>query len=134
MRRLAVWPVRPRPSSPPAKSCSALASNREMLPFDLTRSHALYKALFGQVEDLIHGKQLLIVPSGALTQLPFQVLVTEQPGIAIPSDVRAYASVKWLGQRQPIAVLPAVSSLKALRRRAGKSGRAGALYRFRQPA
>ena len=49
------------------------------LPFDHARAHRLYKALFGQVEDLIHGKQLLIVPSGPLTQLPFQVLVTAQP-------------------------------------------------------
>jgi|SRR5271157_1224216 len=31
--------------------------------------------LFSRVEDLIEGKQLLIVPSGPLTQLPFQVLV-----------------------------------------------------------
>ena len=49
------------------------------LPFDLNRAHALYKALFGQIEDLIKDKHLLIVPSGALTQLPFQVLVSEQP-------------------------------------------------------
>jgi len=44
------------------------------LPFDHARAHALYKALFGEVEDLIKGKHLLLVPSGALTQLPFQVL------------------------------------------------------------
>ena len=40
----------------------------------------LYQALFGQVEDLIKGKSFLIVPSGPLTQLPFQVLVTAPPG------------------------------------------------------
>ena len=34
------------------------------LPFDHARAHWLYQALFGQVEDLIKGKQLLIVPSG----------------------------------------------------------------------
>ena len=27
-------------------------------PFDLARAHALYKALFGQVEDVIAGKRL----------------------------------------------------------------------------
>ncbi len=48
----------------------------ETLPFDLARSRALYRELFGGVEDLIQGKRLLIVPSGALTQLPFEVLVT----------------------------------------------------------
>ena len=49
------------------------------LPFDHARAYRLYQALFGQAEDLIKGKQLLIVPSGALTQLPFQVLVTAPP-------------------------------------------------------
>jgi hypothetical protein len=50
------------------------------LPFDLVRAHALYTALFGQIEDLITDKELLIVPSGPLTQLPFQVLVTALVG------------------------------------------------------
>jgi hypothetical protein len=46
------------------------------LPFDLARAYALYKGLFGQIEDLIRDKHLLIVPTGPLTQLPFQVLIT----------------------------------------------------------
>ena len=45
----------------------------------LARAHELYKALLGPVEDLIKGKHLLIVPSGPLTSLPFNVLVTEPP-------------------------------------------------------
>jgi tetratricopeptide (TPR) repeat protein/CHAT domain-containing protein len=57
------------------------------LPFDLGRAHALYKALFGEVEDIIKDKHLLIVPSGALTKLPFQVLVTRLSGDP-PSDER----------------------------------------------
>jgi tetratricopeptide (TPR) repeat protein len=54
------------------------------LPFDLVRANKLYDALFGQFEDVIKDKQLLIVPSGPLTQLPFQVLVQ-----SLPSDVSA---------------------------------------------
>jgi CHAT domain-containing protein len=54
------------------------------LPFDLARANKLYKALFGQIEDVIKEKRLLIVPSGPLTQLPFQVLVR-----SLPSDVSA---------------------------------------------
>ena len=49
----------------------------QVLPFDLERAHALYKALFGPVEDMIKGKHLLIVPSGPLTSLPLHALVTE---------------------------------------------------------
>ena len=49
-----------------------------------------FTAEIGDVQDLIRGKRLLIVPSGPLTQLPFQVLVTEPPA---SSDHRATA---WL--------------------------------------
>jgi CHAT domain-containing protein len=52
---------------------------------------------------------LLLVPSGALTQLPFQVLVTAPPA---GSDHRSAA---WLVRSHALSVLPAVSSLKALR-------------------
>jgi CHAT domain-containing protein/Tfp pilus assembly protein PilF len=85
------------------------------LPFDLVRAYALYKALFGQIEDRIKGKQLLIVPSGPLTQLPFQVLVTTSPKAALPDTSAGYRDVAWLAREHAITVLPAVSSLKALR-------------------
>jgi CHAT domain-containing protein len=78
-------------------------------PFDHARAHRLYKALFGQVEDLIKGKNLLIVPAGPLTQLPFQVLVTAAPASA------DHKSIAWLVRDHALTVLPAVSSLKALR-------------------
>jgi CHAT domain-containing protein/tetratricopeptide (TPR) repeat protein len=89
----------------------------ETLPFPRSRSHALYKALFGEVEDLIRDKHLLVVPSGALTQLPFQVLVTAPHG-----DDGDYRAAKWLARQNALTVLPAVSSLKALRRVAKPSG------------
>jgi CHAT domain-containing protein/tetratricopeptide (TPR) repeat protein len=81
------------------------------LPFDTARAHGLYRALFDGVEDLIRDKHLLIVPSGPLTQLPFQVLVTT-PATASGD----YKSTAWLARTHAITVLPAVSSLKALRR------------------
>lgn len=87
------------------------------LPFDLARAHELYHALFGQFADLIRGKRLLIAPSGALTALPFQVLVTEKPALAIPANWGGYRGVKWLGRQHAITVLPSVASLKALRMR-----------------
>ena len=78
-----------------------------LLPFDPARASHLYAALFGQAEELIKGKHLLIVPSGALTQLPFAVLVSAPPK---PGEKTA-----WLARDHAITVLPAVSSLKALR-------------------
>jgi CHAT domain-containing protein/tetratricopeptide (TPR) repeat protein len=90
-------------------------ANGKPLPFNLARAHALYKGLFDQVEDLIEGKQLFIVPSGALNALPLQVLVTKKPIEPIPATNVGYARVAWLGTRNALTVLPAVLSLKALR-------------------
>ena len=55
------------------------AGRRASLCRSTPSAHAHYKALFGEVEDLIKDKQLPLVPSGPLTQLPFQVLVTKLP-------------------------------------------------------
>ena len=92
----------------------------EPLPFDLARAHELYRALFGQVQDLLEGKHLLVVPSGALTAIPFQALVTEPPP-AGRADATAYAKAAWLAKRHAVTVLPSVASLKALRRLAKAS-------------
>jgi len=98
------------------------------LPFDHARAHRLYQALFGQVEDLIKGKHLLIVPAGPLTQLPFQVLVTAPP--AANGDDK---SAGWLIRNHAITVLPAASSLKALRRLARPSIAAKPMIGFGNP-
>jgi CHAT domain-containing protein/tetratricopeptide (TPR) repeat protein len=98
----------------------------ETLPFDTARAHALYRSLFGQAEDLIRGKHLLIVPSGPLTQLPFQVLVTAPPS----GD---HKSTAWLARTHAITVLPAVSSLKALRRVATPSAATKPMIGFGNP-
>src|SRR5262245_49040802 len=90
-------------------------SRRALLPFDLSRAHDLYQALFGQVSDLIEGRELMIVASGALTALPFQVLVTDKPAVALPMDGAGYANAAWLAKTHAISVLPSVGSLKALR-------------------
>jgi tetratricopeptide (TPR) repeat protein/CHAT domain-containing protein len=84
------------------------------LPFDLERSHRLYRTLFGETADLIRGKDLLIVPSGPLTLLPFQVLISEAPASS-QAGLDAMRSARWLVRDHSIAVLPSVSSLKALR-------------------
>ncbi len=49
--------------------------------FDLNRAHALYKLVLGPVAGLVAGKRhLIVVPTGPLTSVPFQVLLTEPPG------------------------------------------------------
>ena len=106
---------------------TALADQAAPLPFDHMRAHRLYKALFGEVEDLIKGKRLLIVPSGALTQLPFQVLVKSAPA---NGDHR---SASWLIRDHAVTVMPAVSSLRALRQVARPSAAAKPIIGFGNP-
>jgi CHAT domain-containing protein len=97
------------------------------LPFDHARAYRLYRALLGELEDLIKGKELLIAASGPLSLLPFQVLVTAPPA---GSDHKAAA---WLVREHAISVLPAVSSLKALRRLARASAAKKPMIGFGNP-
>jgi len=89
--------------------------------FDLGLSHGLYDALIGPIEPLIRDKRhLMVVPTGALTALPFHLLVTEKPAVAVPQvktarDLAAYRDAAWLLKRHAVSVLPSVASLKALR-------------------
>ena len=110
--------------------CPALTGQsraEETLTFDHARAYKLYKALFGQVEDLIAGKELLVVPSGALTQLPFSALVTSAPS---GGNNRA---ARWLVRDHAVSILPAVSSLKALRATAHASSATRPMVGFGNP-
>ena len=94
------------------------AGNSEL--FDLATAHEFYVALLGPVEALIKDKpQLLIVPSGPLTALPFHLLVTDKPAIAVPqmqiNEMAGYRDAAWVVKRHAVTVLPSVASLKALR-------------------
>jgi tetratricopeptide (TPR) repeat protein/CHAT domain-containing protein len=93
---------------------SDLPEGSQPLPFDLGIAHELYRALIGPFEGLIKGKRLLIVPSGPLTSLPLHVLVTK-PAFARPASFAGYRKVDWLAKSHALSVLPAVSSLQALR-------------------
>ena len=70
---------------------------------------------------------MLIVPSGPLISLPFNVLVTEPPESGAASKFAAYRDAAWLGTRQPITILSSVASLKSLRQLA-KASRASKPY------
>jgi CHAT domain-containing protein/tetratricopeptide (TPR) repeat protein len=86
--------------------------------FDLALAHELYLTLIGPVEPLVKDKRhLIVVPTGALTSLPFDLLVTEQPAkpVTTAKDIPSYRDAAWLIKRQAVSVLPSVASLRALR-------------------
>jgi tetratricopeptide (TPR) repeat protein/CHAT domain-containing protein len=102
--------------------------------FDLGLANELYAALLAPVETLLNDKkQLLVVPSGALTALPFHLLVTEMPLAALPENFGGYRDAAWLIKRQAVTVLPSVASLKALRAVARKDQNSKPMIGFGDP-
>src|ERR1700730_485227 len=76
---------------------NATAASGDAGPFDLALANELYATLLGPVEPLVEDKRsLLVVPSGALTALPFHLLVTKRPAAAIPEKIEGYRDAAWL--------------------------------------
>jgi CHAT domain-containing protein len=128
------WTVADSACLSPIKATFTFEDHRanKPLPFDLSRAYSLYKGLFGEVDQIIKGKQLLIVPSAALTQLPFQVLVTAAPDPKL-KDRAALRAARWLIRDHAITMLPSVSALIALRERARVSRASKAMIGFGNP-
>jgi CHAT domain-containing protein len=102
--------------------------------FDLALANELYTELLGPVEPVIKDKkQLLVVPSGPLTALPFHLLVTENPASPVPEKFDGYSDASWLIKRQAIDVLPSVTSLKVLRAFARKDAGSKPMVGFGDP-
>ena len=104
--------------------------------FDLALAHELYTGLLGPIDDMIKGKkQLLVVPTGALTALPMHLLVTAKPDGAAPTadNLKPYRDAAWLLKRSGVTVLPSVASLKALRAFARKDQASKPMVGFGDP-
>jgi CHAT domain-containing protein len=90
----------------------------EVPTFDFNTAYELYQKLLRPVEaGWKNAKELIIVPHGSLSELPFSVLVTEafKPNRAgIP--FADHAAAPWLLKSVSISYLPALSALTSLRR------------------
>lgn len=83
--------------------------------FDLARAHALYKLVIGPVAPVLAGKtHVIVVPTGPLTSIPFQVLITAPPGPQTGTD--ALREAAWFIKSHALSILPSVQSLNALRK------------------
>jgi CHAT domain-containing protein len=74
-----------------------------------------------------------LVPAGALTALPFHLLVTEKPSAAVPDRLEGYRDAAWLLKRQSVSVSPSLASLKALRAFAPKDQSTKPMIGFGDP-
>ena len=78
--------------------------------FDLDAAHGLYQDLFaGLKAEIADLKRLVIVPAGALANLPFGVLVTKPPALG------QYVSAHWLTNDFDISYSPTITSFVNLR-------------------
>jgi len=81
----------------------------------------LHDTLFGDpaIQAVIAGKpDWILAPQGVLLSMPFAALVTDTPpgGIAGDANPAALRATSWLGLDRALSVVPAVSSVRALRR------------------
>jgi len=112
----------------------SLASGHPDL-FDLTGAHDLYETLFGPLEAWIKEKKnLIVVPTGPLTSLPFQLLVIDAPApVSRIEDIADYRKARWLITRHAVSILPSVASLRALRVSGSRSQGTKPLVGFGDP-
>ncbi len=85
-------------------------------PFDTEAAHAIYRATLAGLEDDLKGAEaMVIVPSGPLLSLPFELLLTG------PASSDAIATAPWLIRRASISHVPAAANFVSLRKIAGNS-------------
>lgn len=96
--------------------------------FDRATAHALYRELIAPFAARLVGKHsLTIVATGALTSMPFAMLVAAPP-TGSDADPAALRATAWLGQRYALTQLPSLQSLQLMR--AAERAGAGAGRRF----
>jgi CHAT domain-containing protein len=85
-------------------------------PFDTEAAHALYRATLSGLEGNLEGAEaIVIVPSGPLLSLPFELLLTG------PATSEKLATAPWLLRRASISHVPAAANFVSLRKIAGNS-------------
>jgi CHAT domain-containing protein len=85
------------------------------MPFDIGAAQRLYEKLIKPSEvDLDGVSHLIIVPTGNLTALPWQMLISRpQSNGATRAD--SFKEAQWLFRRYSVAILPSIASLRYLR-------------------
>ncbi|MBI1245334.1 MAG: CHAT domain-containing protein [Alphaproteobacteria bacterium] len=106
--------------------------NRNVAPFDAGLAHSLYKSLLGPFEaKLANVDRLYVVTSGALSSLPFGILVSAPPPAAAAGG--DYSNVAWFARRVAIANPPSVAAFLQLRKLAARPAAPRALLAVANP-
>ncbi len=93
-----------------------LEDNPLTTPYDVEAAHAIYLKLVAPLLPHLDGvRNLLVVADGPLSSLPMGVLL-EAPATIERPELKDYRNLSWLAKRYSFTTLPAVISLKALRK------------------
>jgi CHAT domain-containing protein len=110
------------------------AINPNLRPYPAGKAYALYQRILAPALPMLQGvHHVIIVPDAALESLPLGVLVTKFPA-RDPSEFADHRQIAWLARDYAVTVLPAVSSLRALRQVAMKSKAASPFLGIGDPA
>jgi CHAT domain-containing protein/tetratricopeptide (TPR) repeat protein len=96
--------------------------------FDAALAHKIYQETFGPIASKIAGKKRLsVIANGALTSLPFGLLVTSEPA------GKSLKETDWLIKSAAITILPSIYSLKTMRAQAATSSAPKPMIAFADP-
>jgi hypothetical protein len=108
----------------------------DIADFDLVAAHNLYAAILEPVEaGWRQAKSILVVPHGALGQIPFSLLVSEPAELEPEAGLlfSRYQAVPWLARTHAVTVSPSVASLESLRKLPPGNSERRALLAFADP-
>jgi CHAT domain-containing protein/tetratricopeptide (TPR) repeat protein len=113
---------------------------RQLTPFDLARSLAMFETLMGPAKgEVLAASHIIYDPDGALLNLPPTLLVVDQASVervakaARPGRIPNYAGVNWLGRNRGVSTSVSGASFVQVRK-APVSTAANAFVGFADPA
>ena len=96
----------------------AISTLGDIPRFDVEASFSLYEKILEPVRGVWgDAGSLIVVPDGALQQVPFSLLVTRAPTVSKMGSLyfEEYRGIVWLARSHAVTTLPSLSSLAALR-------------------
>ena len=109
----AYWTPMPSPTAElvgEVKKLRQMVTDEADKPFDAAPAWHLYQQTFAPLESWIRDKKRISVfANGALTSIPFGMLVKRDPG------GKSLRDIDWMIKSHAIAVLPSIYSLKTMR-------------------
>lgn len=109
----AYWTPLPSPTAElkdEVKKLRRMVTDDADKPFDAALAYHLYQQTFAPLESWMRNKKRISVfANGALTSIPFGMLVTRDPA------GKSLRDIDWMIKSHAIAVLPSIYSLKTMR-------------------